>query len=125
MRRRFEALDREAGSCLEAGLARPAFEQAVRCLEPIDLLEARGDMTARERTRWLDRVRKRVVAAADLYLGEAPAAEALVRPSLSPAAERGGEEARPSQRPQRARRRRKRSGRERKRRRAEAEEARE
>ncbi|MEM7354927.1 MAG: glycine--tRNA ligase subunit alpha [Acidobacteriota bacterium] len=67
LRRRLEAMDREAERCLEAGLAHAAYEQAVRCLEPIDILEARGAMTARERRHWLDTIRQRVSGAADLF----------------------------------------------------------
>ncbi len=61
--RRLEVLEHEAERCLKEGLARSAYELSVRCLEPIDLLEARGVLSARERTEWLERVRGRVVAA--------------------------------------------------------------
>ncbi len=79
--RRLEVLECEADRCLSAGLARPAYELAVRCLEAIDLLEARIAPSARERAGWLEGVRRRVVAAARLGLaplpggGEAPAKE--------------------------------------------------
>ena len=70
-RQRLEAGDREAQRCLEAGLAKPGYELAVRCLEPIDMLEARGAASARQRMLWLDRVRSRVIAAAGLHRSEA------------------------------------------------------
>ncbi len=66
LRGRLETLDGESERCLAAGLGRSAYELAVRCLEPIDLLEARGELPARDRADWLDRVRERVVAAAVL-----------------------------------------------------------
>lgn len=88
---RLEALDREAERCLEAGVVRPAYELAVRCLEPIDLLEARGAASARQRGLWLDRVRQRVVAAADLHeaSGVGPSPESEPMPEV--AAEDPGE----------------------------------
>ncbi|MCP3913956.1 MAG: glycine--tRNA ligase subunit alpha, partial [bacterium] len=64
--RRLEVLELEAERSLKEGLGRSAYELSVRCLEPIDLLEARGVLSARERTGWLERVRGRVVAAAEV-----------------------------------------------------------
>ncbi len=64
--RRFEVLEQEAERCLAGGLARAAYELSVRCLEPIDLLDARGVLSARERAESLDRVRDRVIAAAGI-----------------------------------------------------------
>ncbi len=80
--RRLQVLECEADRCLSAGLARPAYELAVRCLEAIDLLEARVAPSARERTGWLEGVRRRVVAAADLGLKQPPVGDASVVPSL-------------------------------------------
>ncbi len=73
---RLEALEAEAGRCLEAGLARPAYALAVRCLKLIDLLDARGALPARERARLLEGVARRVVAIAELALPSAPPADA-------------------------------------------------
>ncbi len=73
LRSRLQALDLDAERCLAVGLARPAYELAVRCLELIDTLEARGDVSQRERSSLLDRVRERVVAAAELDLERDPA----------------------------------------------------
>ncbi|MCP3963458.1 MAG: glycine--tRNA ligase subunit alpha [bacterium] len=70
LRRRLEALGREAERCLEAGLARPAYELAISCLGPIDGLDARGVLSMRERGALLTRVRDLVVAAAELRSGE-------------------------------------------------------
>ncbi len=77
LERRLEALDGEAVRCLEAGLARPAYELAVRCLELIDLLDARGELPARERVRLLEGVREKIVAIAELDLANAPAPEVV------------------------------------------------
>ena len=66
LRRRLQVLEDEADRCLAFGLARSAYELTVRCLEPIDLLEARGELSARERAEWRGRVRARVVAAAEI-----------------------------------------------------------
>lgn len=95
LQQRLEILDREAGRCLESGLARPAYELAVRCLEPIDVLEARGAVSGRERERWLDRVRERVVAAADLHLARQAAEIETADPvtPVEPAAEQEPEPA--------------------------------
>ncbi len=68
LRSRIQAQERDAQRCLSAGLARPAYELAVQCLELIDTLEARGDVAPRERSGFLDRVRHLVVAAAELDL---------------------------------------------------------
>ena len=73
--RRLEVLEHEAERCIEHRLARAAYELSVRCLEPIDLLEARGELSARERQAWLERVRTRVVAAAAMALEAPPKAK--------------------------------------------------
>ena len=73
--RRLEGLEHEAERCLEQGLARAAYELSVRCLEPIDLLEARGELSARARKAWLERVRTQVVSAAEMALAPPPKAK--------------------------------------------------
>ncbi len=70
---RLEALDGEALRCLESGLTRLAYEFAVRCLELIDLLDARGELSARARGRLLERVREKIVAIAELEEASRPA----------------------------------------------------
>ena len=72
VRQRLDALEREARSCLAAALARPAYELAVKALQGLEILEARGDLAAAERDRRLAVVREVVTAAAALHLdGEA------------------------------------------------------
>ena len=90
LRQRLEALGREAQRCLEAGLARPAYEIAVRCLGPIDTLDARGELSARERASWLDRVHEQVVAAADLYLSEEAKLAVAAGKQAAPVAAKAG-----------------------------------
>ncbi len=85
LRRRLEMLDEEAGRCLEAGLSRPAYELAVRCLKLIDLLEARGELSARQRARLLERVCERVVAIAELDLATVAGETATVASEPEPA----------------------------------------
>ncbi len=89
--RRLEVLGNETERCLAEGLARAAYELAVSCLEPIDLLEARGELSARERADRLDRVRRWVVAAAQIADGQREAEE-------PPAAERQTTEGRATER---------------------------
>lgn len=68
LRQVMDGLDREAERCLAAGLPRAAYELAIRLLPVLDQLETRGDLAVRERRHWLAEVRRRVAAAAELYL---------------------------------------------------------
>jgi glycyl-tRNA synthetase alpha chain len=68
LRRQLDELLGESERCLAARLARPAYELAVKCLQGVEVLEARGDLTVFERRKWLQAVQGRVRAAADLYL---------------------------------------------------------
>ncbi|MEE8524087.1 MAG: glycine--tRNA ligase subunit alpha [Thermoanaerobaculia bacterium] len=88
LRRQLEELLGESDRCLEAGLVRPAYELAVKSLQGVDILEARGDLTTFERQRWLAEVKSRVQAAAALYLE-----------AREPRSEAGGEDRVPEQDP--------------------------
>jgi len=81
LRRRIEGLVTEAARCLEADLARPAYELAVKSLLGIEVLEARGELTARERETWIEGVGRMVRGAGERWLGAAaepaPAADAV------------------------------------------------
>lgn len=68
LRRQLEELLGESDRCLEAGLVRPAYELAVRSLQSVEVLEARGDLATFERRQRLAEVQQRVRAAAALYL---------------------------------------------------------
>ena len=78
------ALEEELSACeaatrraFDAGLLRLAYENAVRMLQPIDLLRLRGALTARERHEWLERTQKWILAIAEAHreAGETAAAE--------------------------------------------------
>ena len=104
--RELDAAASEAERCLAAGLARPAYERALGALRGIDLLEARGALSAPDRDRWSAKVRKLVGAAAALHLGEPPATEddpaaansASSEPEAgaNPGAEKGDSDGKPS-----------------------------
>jgi glycyl-tRNA synthetase alpha chain len=117
LRRQLADLLAEADRCLEAGLARPAYELAVKGLQGVDVLEARGDLTVFERRRWLEEVQSRVSAAALLHLDgrEPPPAQAEDRaPEMGageppPPVEKAEKPKKPKK-PRKARRRKKESG---------------
>lgn len=56
----------EADRCLEAGLARPAYERAVRGVELVDLIAAGGRLGPRGRQELLDGISRRVEAAIEI-----------------------------------------------------------
>ncbi|MEO1087776.1 MAG: glycine--tRNA ligase subunit alpha [Acidobacteriota bacterium] len=68
LRRSLDDLAGEAERCLAADLPRIAYEQAMRMLPLLDLLETRGDLSYRERVVRLGVVRDRVNEAARAYL---------------------------------------------------------
>lgn len=90
-----EAVERRLALCLEdarraldAGLLRLAYEQTVRSLKEIDLLETRGEPSIRDRERRLGQVRELIHAVAARYLDErtgprdeAPGAAAEEKPA--------------------------------------------
>lgn len=96
--RRLEDLAHEARAALEADLPRFAYELAVGVLYSIDLLDARGQLTARERHQRLEGVRELVTAAAERYLGgqrgeaAGPEEKTGEEPGAEPAREQAGEE---------------------------------
>ncbi|MEL7061764.1 MAG: glycine--tRNA ligase subunit alpha [Acidobacteriota bacterium] len=53
IRRLLDDLEVEARRAIAAGLARPAFELAMRMLTLLDQLECRGELESRTRARWL------------------------------------------------------------------------
>ncbi len=95
LRQRLDALEGAARHRLENALARPAYELAVRVLQGLDVLEARGDLAATERARRIAAVRQVVTAAAELHLAVAEPAPADREPTSvepidrEPAAEAG------------------------------------
>ena len=85
LRQAIDGLDREASRCVEAGLPRVAYEQAMRMLPLLDLLETRGDLSFQERAHWLGEVRARVLEAAAAYRTAVPTPSPESTASLSPA----------------------------------------
>lgn len=82
--RQLDVLREEALRALDAGLVRRAYELTIRSLQGIDVLDARGELSARQRTERLAGIRELVRAVAGRYLardepaggrvGEKPAA---------------------------------------------------
>lgn len=85
-----DGLEEESASCCRAGLARVAYELAVKCLWRIDLLTARDELSSRERDHHLERVRALVVAAAEAHRKRQPAV-AATDPAVAPLAEEAAE----------------------------------
>lgn len=75
LRQVLDGLEREARRCLEAELARPAYERAIECLAVLDVLDVRRDLSDREREEWTAAVREVVAGAAELHLSRARRAE--------------------------------------------------
>lgn len=98
-RQRFDALEREA----RRRLAGPAYELTVQGLLPIEILETRGDLSARERDDRTGRVEHLVSAAAVLRAGDGRS-EAEVEASGAPVAEDEGRPAKKKPAPRRKRR---------------------
>ncbi len=68
LRTLFEAHEREAHRCADAGLAFPAYEQVLKCSHIFNLLDARGAVGIAERAALLGRCRILARRCADLYL---------------------------------------------------------
>lgn len=90
IRRRIDDLESEARRCLDAGLLRPAYERAVQTLVPLDLLARRGELEPLERRRWLDEIRRLVVAVADAARSEAVSSESVSSETVSSGAVASG-----------------------------------
>jgi glycyl-tRNA synthetase alpha chain len=67
-RHAFEAAEKEAGRCLEAGLVLPAYELALQCSHRFNVLDARGAVSVTERVALIKRVRDLAVACATAYV---------------------------------------------------------
>lgn len=93
LRQAVDRLDREASRCIEAGLPRIAYEQAMRMLPLLDLLETRKDLSLLERQHWLAEVSSRVLEAARLYRDSVPAGDVSATAAPEAAAAAGSAEA--------------------------------
>ena len=68
LEQQFDGMEREASRCLEAGLALPAYECAMRCSHLFNVLDARGAVSVTERVAVIKRVRDLAVSCAEAYL---------------------------------------------------------
>ena len=66
----FEACEREAKRLTEAGCILPAYEQVLKCSHTFNLLEARGALSVRQRTSYINRVRALACGCARAYLAQ-------------------------------------------------------
>ncbi len=64
----FEAYEGEAGRCLDARLAFPAYEYVLKCSHVFNLLDARGAVGVAERASLMGRCRALARRCAELYL---------------------------------------------------------
>jgi glycyl-tRNA synthetase alpha chain len=68
LKRSFDAFEAEARRCLEARLAFPAYEYALKCSHTFNLLDARGAVGVAERATLMGRCRALARRCAELYL---------------------------------------------------------
>jgi glycyl-tRNA synthetase alpha chain len=68
LKRSFDASEAEARRCLEARLAFPAYEYALKCSHTFNLLDARGAVGVAERAALMGRCRALARRCAELYL---------------------------------------------------------
>lgn len=68
--RRFEASERECHRLLDLGLPLPAYDCVMKCSHAFNILDARGAISATERTAYILRVRDVAKACCEGYLAE-------------------------------------------------------
>jgi glycyl-tRNA synthetase alpha chain len=68
LKRSFDAYEHEAGRCLDARLAFPAYEYVLKCSHTFNLLDARGAVGVAERAALMGRCRALARRCAELYL---------------------------------------------------------
>jgi len=74
--RRFEEHEQECAHLIERGLPLPAYDQVLKCSHILNLLDARGAVSASERAAYILRARNLTLKVAKLYverLADAPA----------------------------------------------------
>jgi glycyl-tRNA synthetase alpha chain len=74
--RRFEEYEEECAHLVERGLPLPAYDQVLKCSHTLNLLDARGAVSASERAAYILRARNLTLKVAKLYveqLADAPA----------------------------------------------------
>ncbi|WP_419775450.1 glycine--tRNA ligase subunit alpha [Ignavigranum ruoffiae] len=75
----FNAYEKEAQRCIEAGLVHPAYDYILKCSHNFNLLDARGVIAASDRPAYLGRIRKLARGLAEQFVAER---EALGYPLL-------------------------------------------
>ncbi|MGY4104068.1 glycine--tRNA ligase subunit alpha [Ignavigranum ruoffiae] len=75
----FNAYEKEAQRCIEAGLVHPAYDYILKCSHNFNLLDARGVIAASDRPAYLGRIRKLARGVAEQFVAER---EALGYPLL-------------------------------------------
>lgn len=69
LQKRFDIYFDEATACIENKLARPAYDNILKCSHSFNLLDARGAVSRDERMAFILRIRRLAEATARLYLG--------------------------------------------------------
>ncbi len=70
MREKFDEYEQECASCLEAGLPLPAYDCVLKCSHSFNILDARGAISATERTAYILRVRALAKKCCEAYLAK-------------------------------------------------------
>ncbi|MGQ9730104.1 MAG: glycine--tRNA ligase subunit alpha [Candidatus Zipacnadales bacterium] len=64
----FEAYEREAFRCIEAGLVLPGYDYILKCSHTFNLLDARGAISVTERAKVIERIRRMACRVAQAYI---------------------------------------------------------
>ena len=70
MREKFDEYEVECQSCLDAGLPLPAYDCVLKCSHSFNILDARGAISATERTAYILRVRALAKKCCEAYLAK-------------------------------------------------------
>ena len=73
MRSKFDEYEQECHSCLDAKLPLPAYDCVLKCSHSFNILDARGALSATERTAYILRVRTIAKACCEAYLAKCEA----------------------------------------------------
>ena len=75
MRAKFDEYEQECHSCLEANLPLPAYDCVLKCSHAFNILDARGALSATERTAFILRVRTIAKLCCESYLAKTESAK--------------------------------------------------
>ncbi len=68
LRTQFDGCEAESRACLEAALVLPAYENALKCSQLFNVLDARGAISVTDRVALIKRIRRLAVACAEEYV---------------------------------------------------------